>query len=102
MNKKVITAIIGVTLAVIVLLGCIPQQRAILATPENAVYVSTAAQLTSAMQAATSGTTIYLRGGEYAAPATGWQFANGGVTLTNYPGEQVTLSSKSKTSRSTK
>ena len=98
MNKKVISTIIGVTLAVIVLSACVPQQRAALATPANAVYVSTAAQLTSAMQTATSGTTIYLRAGTYAAPSTGWQFTNGGVTLANYPNEQVILSSKNKTS----
>jgi len=34
----------------------------------------------------------------YEAPATGWQFASSGVTLTNYPGEVVTLTAKSKTS----
>lgn len=45
-----------------------------------------------------AGDTLIIRGGEYAAPATGWQFSSGDVTLTNYPGEQVILSSKNKVS----
>jgi parallel beta-helix repeat protein len=55
------------------------------------INVSTAAELTSAMKTAVSGDVITMRGGLYEAPATGWQFQNAGVTLVNYPGEQVVL-----------
>lgn len=67
-------------------------------SPLTARIVTTPAELTQAMATAVSGDVIQMRGGTYAAPATGWQFANSGVTLTNYPGEVVTLSAKSKTS----
>lgn len=83
-------------LIVIILLlamtSCVPQEASVpLASPVNEIVVSNATQLASAMSAATSGTIITIRGGTYNAPATGWQVANGGVTLTNYPGEQVVL-----------
>jgi parallel beta-helix repeat protein len=43
-----------------------------------------------------AGDILYIRGGKYKAPATGWQFANSGtaskpITVTNYPGERVVL-----------
>lgn len=62
-------------------------------TPNNQIIVSTSSELTNAMRTAQSGEYIYIRAGRYAAPATGWQFSNSGVTLTNYPNERVTLSS---------
>lgn len=69
------------------------------ATPTpQATIVTNSAELTQAMANAKSGQVIQMRGGTYAAPATGWQFTNSGVTLMNYPGEVVTLSSKSKVS----
>lgn len=70
----------------------IEPQLILLASPVDEIVVSNVSQLTSAMSAATNGTVITLRGGTYAAPVTGWQFANGGVTLRNYPGEQAILS----------
>lgn len=60
--------------------------------------VSTFSELTIAMRDAKAGDTIVVRGGSYMAPPTGWQFASSDVTLTNYPGEQVTFSSQSKVS----
>lgn len=68
-----------------------PQVAAPLASPVNEIVVSNATQLASAMSTAINGTTITMRGGTYTAPASGWQFANGGVTLRNFPGEQVIL-----------
>ncbi len=54
--------------------------------------------VTKGMSTIRQGDTLYLRSGNYAAPSTGWQFAYGGVTMTNYPGEVATLTSKNKTS----
>ena len=88
MNKKLIAAIVSATFMAV---------AGVVALSNN-LYVSTTAQLTNAMQTAQSGDTIILRAGTYLAPSTGWQFANSGVTLTNYPGEQAILSSKNKTS----
>ena len=53
--------------------------------------VDTVAELTTAMREAQIGEIISVRGGTYPAPPTGWQFSSGGVTLTNYLGEQVIL-----------
>lgn len=55
------------------------------------ITVDTASELTAAISTAQAGDVIQLRGGTYAAPATGWQFANSSVTLINYPGEQAVL-----------
>jgi len=78
-----------------VLAGCAPSP-ALLATPTatRSIVVSTTSELTQAMSSAVSGEVIQLRGGTYAAPTTGWQFANPGVTLTNYPGEVATLTAR--------
>lgn len=76
-----------------VLTACAPQVIARpLASPVDEIVVANVSQLTSAMNAAVDGTVITMRGGTYAAPATGWQFTNSGVTLRNYPGEQAILS----------
>ncbi len=47
-----------------------------------------------ALNTATAGDTVYVRGGQYDGVKTGWVFQNSGtqsqpITLTNYPGEQV-------------
>jgi parallel beta-helix repeat protein len=52
--------------------------------------------LAKALSILKAGNTLYIRGGTYNAPATGWQFANSGtanqpITITNYPGERVVL-----------
>lgn len=75
-----------------VLAGCAPSP-ALLATPTatRSIIVSTASALAQAMSSAVAGEVIQLRGGTYNVPATGWQFTNGGVTLSNYPGEQAIL-----------
>lgn len=81
-------------LLAILLIGCTPQaNRTILPTPTatRIITVSTVSELTQAMGAAVSGEVIQLRGGMYNVPATGWQFTNSGVTIANYPGEQVIL-----------
>ena len=84
--KKLIVTI----LLIVILAACAPDaMRAELLGAE--IEVSTAAELTNAMKNATSGDTIVMRGGAYTAPTTGWQFTNGGVTLMNYPGEQVII-----------
>lgn len=84
--KKIIFAFL------LVVVSCTPARTVIpLASPVSEVIVSNASQLASAMSTATAGMIITLRGGTYSVPATGWQFANGGVTLRNYPGEQVIL-----------
>lgn len=50
-----------------------------------------------------AGDILYIRGGTYTAPATGWQFANSGtasqpITVTNYPGERVVLTTDNSVS----
>lgn len=50
-----------------------------------------------------AGNTLYIRGGTYTAPATGWQFTNSGtasqpITVTNYPGERVVLNTDNSVS----
>lgn len=80
-----------ILIVILFLAACAPQVSplASLASPVNEIIVSTSTQLASVMNTATSGTTITMRGGTYSVPATGWQFPNGGVTLRNFPGEQV-------------
>jgi len=52
--------------------------------------------LTKALSVLKAGNVLYIRGGTYTAPATGWNFPNSGtasqpITITNYPGERVVL-----------
>lgn len=59
--------------------------------------------LAKALSIIKAGNTLYIRAGTYAAPATGWNFANSGtasqpITVTNYPGERVVLSADSSKS----
>lgn len=72
-----------------------PRVNAYYASPSGSANgAGTAASpwsLTKAMATIKAGDTLYLRSGEYIAPATGWQFTNGGVTITNYPGERAIL-----------
>ncbi len=56
--------------------------------------------LAKALSTLKAGNTLYIRAGTYAAPATGWQFANSGtasqpITITNYPGERAVLTADS-------
>lgn len=88
MNRKLVLSL----LLILILSACAsPQVTMPLASPVNEIVVSNATQLASAMSTAVNGTTITMRGGTYSVPATGWQFANGGVTLRNFPGERVIL-----------
>ena len=55
------------------------------------IIVSNTAELTNAIKNSQVGDTITVRGGIYTAPNTGWRFQKDGVTLTNYPDEQVII-----------
>lgn len=90
MSRFNLTKMKKVFLVLLVLLSaCAPS---LLAASGAEIEVANATELTSAMMTAAEGDTIILRGGTYSVPVTGWQFANGDVTLKNYPGEQVILS----------
>lgn len=62
------------------------------------VTVSNTTELTNAIRTAQTGDTITMRAGTYTAPNTGWRFQKDGVTLTNYPDEQVIIDYNSATS----
>lgn len=62
-----------------------------IANNSKAWVVNTPSEIGAAMVAARRGDWIVVRGGTYGVPLTGWQFASGDVTLTNYPGEKVVL-----------
>jgi len=70
---------------------------ALYASPTGSGTTCTEAAPCTLTEAIRQGGEIIMRGGTYAAPTTGWQF---GVTssLTNFPGEIVTLTAKSKSS----
>lgn len=97
-KSKIISAIVLLATAITAIFAA---TRTLYVSPSGtgtACSLAAPCSLTEAMKQASDGDAILMRGGTYNAPATGWQFANDGVTLANYPGDVVTLASKNKVS----
>jgi parallel beta-helix repeat protein len=96
-RKSILTATLAASIIGASIFSFLAPPPALYASPSGSGTACSEVAPCTLTEAIRQGGKIVMRGGTYAAPATGWQFTRTS-TLENYPNEVVTLTSKSKTS----